>query len=90
MSKVKEYSVMTKDRLMTYTFVALLVLVGVSAISFGITSLIVAAIAVLVAVGIDLLLAKVAVDSQMNIMSAAVFGLIVALILLRASPNAYN
>ena len=79
MSKVKEYSVMTKDRLMTYTFVALLVLVGVSAISFGITSLIVAAIAVLVAVGIDLLLAKVAVDSQINIMSAAVFGLIVAL-----------
>ena len=79
MSKVKEYSAMTKDRLMIYTFVALLVLVGVSAISFGITSIIVAAIAVLVAVGIDLLLAKVAADSQLNIMSAAVFGLIVAL-----------
>ncbi len=79
MSKVKEYSSMTKDKLMTYTFVALLVLVGVSFISFGITSLIVAAIAVLVAVGIDLLLAKVAADSQLNIMSAAVFGLIVAL-----------
>jgi coenzyme F420-reducing hydrogenase beta subunit/Na+-translocating ferredoxin:NAD+ oxidoreductase RnfD subunit len=79
MSKVEEYSVMTKDRLMIYTFVALLVLVGVSAVSFGITSLIVAAITVLVAVGIDLLLAKVAADSQMNIMSAAVFGLIVAL-----------
>ena len=79
MSKVEEYSAMTKDRLMTYTFVALLVLVGVSFISFGITSLIVAAIAVLVAVGIDLLLAKVAADSQLNIMSAAVFGLIVAL-----------
>jgi electron transport complex protein RnfD len=79
MSKVKEYSAMTKNRLMTYTFVALLVLVGVSAISFGITSVIAAAIAVLVAVGIDLLLAKVAADSQLNIMSAAVFGLIVAL-----------
>jgi coenzyme F420-reducing hydrogenase beta subunit/Na+-translocating ferredoxin:NAD+ oxidoreductase RnfD subunit len=79
MSKVEEYSAMTKDRLMIYTFVALLVLVGISAVSFGITSLIIAAIAVLVAVGIDLLLAKVAVDSQMNIMSAAVFGLIVAL-----------
>jgi electron transport complex protein RnfD len=79
MSKVKEYSAMTKDRLMIYTFVALLVLVGVSAVSFGITSLIVAAIAVLVAVGIDLLLAKVAADSQLNLMSAAVFGLIVAL-----------
>jgi electron transport complex protein RnfD len=79
MSKVKEYSAMTKDKLMTYTFVALLVLVGVSFISFGITSLIVAAIAVLVAVGIDFLLAKTAADSQLNIMSAAVFGLIVAL-----------
>lgn len=79
MSKVEEYSAMTKDRLMIYTFVALLVLVGISAVSFGITSLIIAAIAVLVAVGIDLLLAKVAADSQMNIMSAAVFGLIVAL-----------
>lgn len=79
MSKAKEYSAMTKDRLMTYTFVALLVLVGVSFISFGITSLIVAAISVLVAVGIDLLLSKVAADSQLNVMSAAVFGLIVAL-----------
>jgi electron transport complex protein RnfD len=79
MSKVKEYSAMTKDRLMTYTFVALLVLVGVSFVSFGETSLIMAAIAVLVAVGIDFLLAKVATDSQLNIMSAAVFGLIVAL-----------
>ncbi len=79
MSKVKEYSAMTKDRLMIYTFVALLVLVGVSFVSFGETSLILAAIAVLVAVGIDFLLAKVATDSQLNIMSAAVFGLIVAL-----------
>ena len=70
---------MTKDRLMTYTFVALLVLVGVSFFSFGITSLIVAAVAVLVAVGIDVLLAKTVADSQLNVMSAAVFGLIVAL-----------
>ncbi|MCW4031510.1 MAG: RnfABCDGE type electron transport complex subunit D [Candidatus Bathyarchaeota archaeon] len=79
MSKVKEYSSMTKDKLMTYTFVALLVLVGVSYLSFGITSLILSAIAVLVAVGIDVLLAKLTADSPLNIMSAAVFGLIVAL-----------
>jgi electron transport complex protein RnfD len=79
MSKVKEFSSMTKDKLMTYTFVALLVLVGVSFLSFGITSLILAAIAVLVAVGIDALIAKAAADSQLNVMSAAVFGLIVAL-----------
>ena len=90
MSKVKEYSSMTKDKLMTYTFVALLVLVGVSFLSFGITSLIVAAIAVLVAVGIDALITKVTEDSQLNIMSAAVFGLIVALSYSLGLPTMYS
>jgi len=96
MSKEKEFSSMTKDKLMTYTFVALLVLVGVSFLSFGITSLIVAAIAILVAVGIDVLLAKTAADSPLNVMSAAVFGLIVALsyslgvpVMSSASPDAF-
>ena len=79
MTKVKEYAEMTKDKLMLYTFVALLVLVGVSYLSFGLTSLITAAIAVLVAVGIDLFISKVAADAKPNMMSAAVFGLIVAL-----------
>jgi len=79
MVKVKEYAEMTKDKLMLYTFVALLVLVGVSYLSFGLTSLIMAAIAVLVAVGIDLFISKVAADAKPNMMSAAVFGLIVAL-----------
>jgi coenzyme F420-reducing hydrogenase beta subunit/Na+-translocating ferredoxin:NAD+ oxidoreductase RnfD subunit len=79
MSKPNEYSYMTKDKLMTYTFVALLVLVGVSFLSFGVTSLILAAVSVLVAVGIDFLLYKVAADSPLNTMSAGVFGLIVAL-----------
>ena len=79
MVKVKEYAEMTKDKLMLYTFVALLVLVGVSYLSFGLTSLITAAIAVLVAVGIDLFISKVAADAKPNTMSAAVFGLIVAL-----------
>ncbi|MCJ7560918.1 RnfABCDGE type electron transport complex subunit D [Candidatus Bathyarchaeota archaeon] len=70
---------MTKDKLMTYTFIALLILVGVSALSWWPTSIIISAIAVLIAVGIDFLLYKVAVDSPLNTMSAAVFGLIVAL-----------
>src|SRR4030067_1344088 len=78
MSKPEEYSWMTKDKLMTYTFIALAVLVGISVISFGYSSIIVALVAVAVAVGIDVLLSKVPVDSQLNIMSAAVFGLIVA------------
>lgn len=79
MNKPKEYSWMTKDKLMTYTFVALLILAFTSFISFGIESLVVTAIAVLVAVGLDLLLHKVAADSPLDVMSAAVFGLIVAL-----------
>ena len=79
MSKPKEYSWMTKDKLMTYTLIALLILVGVSFFSWGITSLITSALAVLVAVAIDFLLYKVTADSPLNTMSAAVFGLIVAL-----------
>lgn len=79
MSKPKEYASMTKDKLMTYTFVALVVLTAISFVSFGFDSLIVALISVGVAVGIDLLLHKVVEDSPLNIMSAAVFGLIVAL-----------
>jgi len=78
MSKPKEFSWMTKDKLMTYTAIALAVLVGLSVIPFGYTSILVALIAVGVAVGIDLLLSKVAADAQPNLLSAAVFGLIVA------------
>ena len=46
---------MTKNHLMQYTFIALLILVGVSFFSFGVTSLITyaRAIAVLVAVALD-------------------------------------
>ena len=90
MSKVKKYSAMTKDKLMLYTFIALLVLVGVSYISWGVTPLIISAIAVLVAVGIDFLIAKVAVDSEVNTMSAAVFGLIVALSYSLGLPSMFS
>jgi len=79
MSKPKEYSPMTKDKLMTYTLIALAVLTVISFISFGFNSIIVALISVGVAVAIDFLLSKVASDSPLNLASAAVFGLIVAL-----------
>ena len=97
MSKVKEYSWMTKDKLMTYTFIALLVLAVVTIVlwwdvqaldvmtlepigmQYGLTVLINCLIAVGIAVGIDALLYKVASDSPLNLMSAAVFGLIVSL-----------
>ncbi len=94
MSKPKEYSSMTKDKLMTYTFVALLILAIVSAIlwsgvtdaspsgfkmNLGLEVALISLIAVGVAVGIDVLFNKLISDSPLNIMSAAVFGLIVAL-----------
>ncbi|MGA3060943.1 MAG: Coenzyme F420 hydrogenase/dehydrogenase, beta subunit C-terminal domain [Candidatus Bathyarchaeia archaeon] len=88
MSKPKEYSLMTKEKLMTYTFIALLIITIISAIiwsgektpsgwNLGLTLGINAIIAVGIAVGLDALLYKVAVDSPLNLMSAAVFGLIV-------------
>src|SRR5208282_2414263 len=88
MSKPKEYSSMTKDKLMTYTFLSILILTIVTAAiwstettpsgwNLGLTVAICALISVGVAVGLDAFLHKVAVDSPLNLMSAAVFGLIV-------------
>ena len=77
MSKPKEYSWMTKDKLMLYTFVALAVLTGIAVIPFGYPIILIALITVGVALGIDVLLSKIATDSPLNLMSAAVFGLIV-------------
>jgi Na+-translocating ferredoxin:NAD+ oxidoreductase RnfD subunit/NAD-dependent dihydropyrimidine dehydrogenase PreA subunit len=88
MSKPKEYSSMTKDKLMTYTFFAVLILTVVTAAiwstettpsgwNLGLTVAICAIISVGIAVGLDAFLHKVAVDSPLNLMSAAVFGFIV-------------
>src|SRR5208337_1863837 len=94
MSKPKEYSSMTKDKLMTYTFFAVLILTVVTAAiwstettpsimygtthwNLGLTVAICALISVGIAVGLDAFLHKIAVDSPLNLMSAAVFGLIV-------------
>jgi Na+-translocating ferredoxin:NAD+ oxidoreductase subunit D len=80
MSKPKEYSWMTKNKLMKYTFIALVILAGVSAISFWPTSIIISVIAVAVAVALDFLLSRVMkAKAPVNTLSAAVFGLIVAL-----------
>jgi electron transport complex protein RnfD len=77
MSKPKDYSWMTKDKLMLYTLIALAVLTGISVLSFGYTPIIIALVAVGVAVGIDALFSKIISDSKLNLLSAAVFGLIV-------------
>jgi electron transport complex protein RnfD len=97
MTKPKELSYMTKDRLMTYTFIALLALAIITIITwwnvtaidvmtgeeigwpYGLTLIGDVLIALGIAVGIEVLISKTAADSQMNVMSAAVFGLIVAL-----------
>jgi Na+-translocating ferredoxin:NAD+ oxidoreductase RnfD subunit/NAD-dependent dihydropyrimidine dehydrogenase PreA subunit len=88
MSKPKDYSWMTKDKLMTYTFISLVILTVITAAlwsvvttpsgwNLGLTLGINAIIAVGIAVGLDAFLHKIAADSPLNLMSAAVFGLIV-------------
>ncbi len=80
MSKSKDYSWMTKDVLMKYTLVALCSLAAVSFLSWGLTSVILCVISVSVAVALDYLLSlAMKGKGSLNTMSAAVFGLIVAL-----------
>ncbi len=85
---------MSKNRMMKFTFFALLIITAVSAAlwsevtvtnymsgatgwNLGLTVVICALIAVGVAIGADFLLHKLVSDSELNIWSAAVFGLIV-------------
>ena len=71
---------MTKDLLMKYTFVALCIIAAVSYLSYGFDSIIISAISVLVAVTCDYLLSLIMGEKgPLNTMSAAVFGLIVAM-----------
>jgi Na+-translocating ferredoxin:NAD+ oxidoreductase subunit D len=82
------HGTMTKNRMMQYTFFAILAVTIVSAVlwssvttksgwNLGETVAICAFISVGVAVALDFLIGKVAVDSEVNTWSAAVFGLIV-------------
>jgi electron transport complex protein RnfD len=90
MSKPKEYSWMTKNKLMTYTFIALAILAAVSAVSWWPTSIIVSIIAVVVAVALDYLLSLGMKNrGPLNTMSAAVFGLIVALSYSLGTPSMF-
>ncbi len=89
-SKPKEKSPMTKNILMKYTLVALVILVGVSALSWWPTSVILAVIAVAIAVGTDYLLSLVMkTKGPMNTLSAVVFGLIVALSYTLSNPSSF-
>lgn len=85
-----EKSPMTKNTLMKYTLVALVILVGVSALSWWPTSIILAVIAVAVAIGLDYALSLVMKSKgSLNTLSAAVFGLIVALSYSLTSPSSF-
>lgn len=71
---------MTKDQLMQYTIVALFFIAFLSYNVFGLESLVVCLVSVGVALGCDILMSKVMGSrGQGNMMSAIVFGLIVAL-----------
>ena len=89
-SQSNEKSTMTKTTLMKYTLVALILLVGVSSISWWPTSIILSVITVAVAVGLDYLLSLVMkAKGPRNTLSAAVFGLIVALSYSLATYSSY-
>ncbi|MCW4016562.1 MAG: RnfABCDGE type electron transport complex subunit D [Candidatus Bathyarchaeota archaeon] len=70
---------MTKDLMMQYTLAALFGIAFLSYFAFGLSSLVICLISVGVAVGCDMLFAKLSYRFPKNTMSAAVFGLIVAL-----------
>ena len=89
---------MSKNRLMQYTFFALLAVTVVSAAlwsqtttvsgwNLGLTVGICAVLAVGIAVGVDLLIGKITSDSEVNTWSAAVFGLIVTLCYTLGTPS---
>ena len=89
---------MSKNRLMLYTFVSLLIITATSAViwtgekspdgwNLGLTLALNAIIAVGIAVGLDALLHKITADSPLNLMSAAVFGLIVTDIYVLGTPS---
>jgi Na+-translocating ferredoxin:NAD+ oxidoreductase subunit D len=82
------HGAMTKNRMMQYTFFAILAVTIVSIVlwssvttpsgwNLGLTAGLCALISVSIAVALDFLIGKVAVDSEVNTWSAAVFGLIV-------------
>jgi electron transport complex protein RnfD len=89
---------MTKNRMMQYTFFAILAVLIVSAAlwsqtttqsgwNLGLTVAICALISVGIAVVVDVLIGKLASDSEVNLWSAAVFGLIVTACYTLGTPS---
>jgi hypothetical protein len=90
MSEPNEHSGMTKNRLMTYTLVALAILTAVSALVWWPTSIILALVSVAVAITSDYVCSLfMKAKGPLNTLSAAVFGLIVALSYSLTSPYSF-
>jgi Na+-translocating ferredoxin:NAD+ oxidoreductase RnfD subunit len=88
--KPEEHGPMTKSKLMKYTLVALAILTAVSVLAWGLTPIILALIAVGVAVSLDYALSLVLkAKGPPNTLSAAVFGLIVALSYTLTNPSSF-
>jgi len=82
---------MTKDLLMKYTFVALCILAATAVLAFGITALVMEIVAVVVAIISYYMLSRVMREKgPINIYSAAVSGLVVALSFTSGVPVTYN
>jgi Na+-translocating ferredoxin:NAD+ oxidoreductase RnfD subunit len=86
----EERASMTKSKLMKFTLVALAILTAVSVFSWGLTPIILALIAVAVAVSLDYALSLIMkAKGPLNTLSAAVFGLVVALSYTLTSPSSF-
>ena len=90
MSEPNEYAWMTKNVLMSYALIALVILTAVSALAWWPTSIILALISVAVAVALDYLFSLfMKAKGPLNTLSATVFGLIVALSYTLTNPSSY-
>jgi Na+-translocating ferredoxin:NAD+ oxidoreductase RnfD subunit len=90
MPEPSEDSRMTKNKLMSCTLIALVILTAVSTLAWWPTSIILAIVSVSVAVTLDYLLSLVMKSKgPQNTLSAAVFGLVVALSYTLTSPSSF-
>ena len=88
--ELEDRALMTKSKLTKCTLVALAILTVFSALSWGLTSIILALIAVAVAVSLDYAFSLIMkTKGPANTLSAAVFGLVVALSYTLTNPASF-
>ena len=88
---MSQHNALTKNVLMKYTLIALAILTAVSALAWGLTPVLLAAISVSIAVALDYGFSLVLKDKgPINTWSAAVYGLIVSLSYSLANTNSFT